>query len=671
MASESISSRRTAPANRESSHQAKQTVRLSAKPPPPQLSSVARGSSYYEHKDLEAVWLSEFLSHEKKRNEEIAKKDLLNFIDLPGSTIPSINPHVANHPSVKGRKPSLKDRAQGSMLDHKPQYPCELASNELVESKRAKKSKRERKKLTPYMDANSKISRVLQHTKLKGKKEDMQSSQLNDFFKIVTRETSAVIILQSQCRRVLATEIAKNISIKTKQATKIQCFVRGCFARELLKRMKEEKHKATHLRNQLVRLYVARCRRRKLMKLEHNAAVICQYFIRMVLAKQAVQLRRCQHLWELNQKRWKTVSIRLAWAGICINVAARAIQCILRCKSAQRRVSRTLALHSKAVVCIQSIWRRYVARQKKSEIVYKLNVDERCSKIRILASEYQYRNHQHEDFSKPSKLQHRRSLEIQRDILEKEQREKCEEIHALETHYRDQLWLQEQITPRAVFGGWEEQVKINLKDTRERITMAKLSMVFNVQKKLESVLKEIDQVKQDEAKTKASRDHWRTWLQVEQDRLWDFQRQHDTEIAEKEKRHSRVSEQLHWSVDFYNFSGKPDKRTRLKTSENSCAGESVIERLLYHTKLKTDEYQAISHLACMYQPFLGQYNALAKTGTGAGEKSKPRKALHVEAIPQLKPSRSAPQHIFQKKLPWGLLKEKRRDREEITAKFKS
>merc|ERR1711957_995158 len=132
--------------------------------------------------------------------------------------------------------------------------------------------------------------------------------------------------------------------------TKIQCFIRAYFARELLKGLQEEKQTATLLRNQMVRFHVMRCRRRKRIKLEHSTAVICQSVVRMFIARQAVQLRRRQHLFELNQYRWRAVSIRLAWALVRINAAARTIQCIVRRKLSQRRVSHIFEWYTQAAV---------------------------------------------------------------------------------------------------------------------------------------------------------------------------------------------------------------------------------------------------------------------------------------------------------------------------------
>ena len=82
----------------------------------------------------------------------------------------------------------------------------------------------------------------------------------------MTRETSAAIILQSQYRKVIASEYVKGILHRMKQATTIQSFVRGFFARELFKRLRYEKQKAINIRERFIRLYVARFQRGKRIK---------------------------------------------------------------------------------------------------------------------------------------------------------------------------------------------------------------------------------------------------------------------------------------------------------------------------------------------------------------------------------------------------------------------
>ncbi|KAL7535542.1 hypothetical protein ACHAXR_006557 [Thalassiosira sp. AJA248-18] len=654
---------KAARSNRESSrHPSKQPT---AKILPPQLRAGA-SSSYYESNGFENVWLSEMLSHEKTRNEILAKADLLNFTELPGSTV---HPHAANHHLIRQAKCNKRQSPKGgkSIPDHERQRLDQLTKT-LKKTTAKSKAKKDQKKFTPYVEANSKIARVLQHTKPKEKREAMQASQLDDFYKLVTRETSAAVILQSQWRRVLAAECVSQIALETRQATKIQSFVRGLFARELLKRLKEEKQKATSTREQFVRLYVARCRRRKRIKVENDSAVLCQSAIRMFLAKQVAQLRRLQQSWEENQQRWRAISTRLAWKDLRINFYARQIQCVVRRKLAKKRVSAMFVAHTEAALCIQSIWRRYLAWTKMKDVVYQLSVDQRCTKIRIIASEHRYWKQQVEEMTKPSKIQLKKDLEVQKVNLEKEQCEKCEQIHALESHYKDQLQLQQQITPRAIAGGWEEQVKINLNDTRERITTAKLHLFFGVQKKLKSVVKELEQIQRSEDDAIASMDHWSTWQQVEQDRLWDFQRQHDKEVEEREKRHSIISEQMRWAVKHHVASGKPDKRRPLRhlpsgTDDDRGSGDRV-QQMIEAVKLKADDFQAANHLT-MFQPFNKmwmQFNSLATNDNLVqkenGNRMRTPNTLHADLTHQIPHQ----ENVFPSKLPWDLLEKVREER---------
>ncbi len=632
---------------------------------PPQLRTGDK-ISYYANNDFESVFIEEFLSHEKARIETIAKADILNFSNLPGSTV---HPHAEKHLIQQAGKKfsSPKGCKFSSSHDHE-----RLSLNGLRKSN----STITRKGLfTPYVEANSKIARVLQRTKPKGTREDMQASQLNEYYKLVTRETSAAILLQSQCRRILATKFANRVAHRRMQATKIQSVVRVFLARRLLKCLMEAKQKATAIRERFVRLFVARCRRRKKIKLEHDAAVVCQCAVRVFFAKRAANLKRRQLLWELNQQRWRSLSTRLARAYLRMSFYARKIQCIVRRKLAQQRVTFILSAYTQSAILIQCSWRRFIAQKHVRHAIYQLSVDERCNKIRIIESEHKYWKHQVEELTKPSNHSRMNSLEAQRVNLEKERCGKYEQIRALESHYRDQLQLQRRLTAREIGGGWGEQVHINLADTRERITKAKIDLFFEVQKKLKFVVNEIDQIKCDEDEAKACLEHWSTWQEIELDRLWRFQRQHDEEIEEKEKRQSIVNEKMLWAVKFCVSSGKPDKR-RSAYRDNHVADGSFekVQKLVDATKAKAVDYQAAAHLANTFRPFqniLERLNSLDETYLKAVERGdnalKTPNAVPVELTSQSKSQRH--KRNFPTKLPWDLLEKVRDEREEIIAKF--
>ena len=146
MPTKSIASGKTTRAKVESALQGKQNVPLSpSKPGSKQPTAKAKfllpqlrtgiSSSFYENDAFENVWLQEFLSHEKARTESIAKADLLNFTELPGSTV---HPHAANHHltrQVKQRKPSansnIPDHEQTEdKLNSASYYVCLKAVNE-------------------------------------------------------------------------------------------------------------------------------------------------------------------------------------------------------------------------------------------------------------------------------------------------------------------------------------------------------------------------------------------------------------------------------------------------------------------------------------------------------------------------------------------------------------
>jgi hypothetical protein len=323
----------------------------------------------------------------------------------------------------------------------------------------------------PYVEANTKISRVLKHVKLKSKKEDMQASRLNDFYRLVQRETAAAIVLQSHCRRVLATVQVRQFANETAQAIKIQCCTRQFIARNVLGELQRAKLKATLIRERVVRLYVARCLRRNQIKLEYNAAVTCQSAVRMYFAKHILRSKKLQHSWEVNQMRWQLISLRLAFADVQFIKSLRAIQiqCVVRRRLAQTRVASKQSLYTKAAIRIQCCWRRYEAKKRNIQIRYERAVEQQCNKVRIIMSEHNYWKEKATSMQTEPKLQLKSDLEMQRANLIEAQQQKQEEICALETHFEDQANLLQEITPQEIEGGWEEQVKINLVDTRERI----------------------------------------------------------------------------------------------------------------------------------------------------------------------------------------------------------
>jgi len=496
---------------------------------------------------------------------------------------------------------------------------------------------------------------------------------LNHFYDLVKTETSAAIILQSSCRRVLATEYVKLVALRTRRAIQLQSFVRVCFARRLLKKLQDRFALATIVRERFVRLYVARHLRKKRIKLEQASAVICQSAIRMFFAKQVVNKMRLQLSWEVNQQRWRAISTRLSWSDLRINFYARQIQCIVRRKLAQKRVSSLFVVYTKSAIRIQSLWRRYVATQHKADIIYQNSIDRHSDKIRLLASEHRYWKQQFEELTKPTKLQVKNDLIDQRQGLEVQRRDKYEEIHTLELHYKDQLQIQQQITPRAIAGGWKEQVQINLKDTRERITKSKLSLFFDIEKKLKSVNEEITRIQSIADEAKKNVEHWGNWQDVEQERLWSIQRQHEQEIEEKEARKSIIDEQLKWQVEHCVPSGKPDKRRPL-CHISSVDGDSISER----ARQKLDNLQTSAHLTNTFKPIqkmMDQCNNLDMNDFQVKENVRGKVNTsnhHLPLTSQMATSnhkRRQPTQDFKKKLPWELLDKVRDERMAIHSKF--
>jgi hypothetical protein len=84
--------------------------------------------SYYANNDFESVFIEEFLSHEKACKETIAKADIMNFTNLPGSTVHShAEKHLIQQASKKSSSP--KGCTFSSSHDHE-----RLRLNELRKS---------------------------------------------------------------------------------------------------------------------------------------------------------------------------------------------------------------------------------------------------------------------------------------------------------------------------------------------------------------------------------------------------------------------------------------------------------------------------------------------------------------------------------------------------------
>eukprot|EP00970_Alexandrium_tamarense_P013701 scaffold3626_cov189-Alexandrium_tamarense.AAC.2 len=662
--------------------------------PPDLLSPKKRptngSSSYYEDQDYGSLWLQQFLSFEQERNQAIARSDLELFRDLPLSIVhPHVSKHLSTHlskqPKIKGNK---SPKALNSISNYEKQRISKLIKV-LNQKGKAEVQADKRPSLTPYIEANTKISRVLNRMKLKTNAEDMQSSQLNNFYNIVAKETTAAIVIQSQRRRVLAIKCAQLVALQTKIAIKIQSLVRGLFARRLLNSLKEEKRRARLIREKCVRVYIARWSRKRQVRLEQESAVLCQSTIRVYFAKCILNQKRLQYSWGINQLRWRAISTRLAWMDLRMNFYARQIQCIVRRKLAQKRVLSLVILFNRAAVDIQRIWRQFAAQKQKKRIIYELMVETQCNKIRIIVSEERYWKQEVENLAKPIKVQHRQGLEVQKKELETACRERIEQINALEIHFRDQLEMQQQITPRAIEGGWEEQIEINLKDTCDRITETKLDLMFTIQPKRNAVITQLATIISTEEDARRSLEHWRAWHQVEQNRLWDLQRQHDREVEEIEMKHAIVDEQMRWALKHYMPSGKPDKRRTLLFGTLE-SGERV-QQLVDVVKEKADEYQSKQHLECTWKPFQkvwDQFNSLEiesssglhaagsdvrqqESNVRSSTKEQSRHDMSQEGSNDFDNASLYPMKTpFPKKLPFELLQQVRDERTDICTSLK-
>ena len=110
----------------------------------------------------------------------------------------------------------------------------------------------------------------------------------------------------------------------------------------------------------------------------------------MFLAKCLLHKMRLQHSFEINQQRWRALSIRLAWKDLRLNFSARQIQCIVRRKLATTRVRKLSTLFTKSAITIQCVWRRFAAKILKLDTDYRATIDKMKNKIRIIAPEKEY-----------------------------------------------------------------------------------------------------------------------------------------------------------------------------------------------------------------------------------------------------------------------------------------
>ena len=347
---------------------------------------------------------------------------------------------------------------------------------------------------------------------------------------------------------------------------------------------------------------------------------------------------------------------------------------------ARRRVLYLHDLYTQSSICIQACWWRYIARKQWSNMCYQLNVEVRCNKIRIIISEHRFWRDKVEELA--SKPQLKNNFEVQKANLEKERCELHDKIHALELYYRDQIRLLEQTKPQTSAGGWEEQIRINLRDVRDRITEAKLELFFDVEKKLKSVVKEIGVIRRREDEAKYRMVHWGAWLDDEMEELWQFQRQHDEEVEADEKKQSINHERMVWAVKFRMPSGKPDKRRlivrqlRSRVTDSDRNSSERLRQLVDAAQLQADTTRAVNHLANTFKPFQNmwdRFNSL-KMNDFTVKRVFDETPIVPSSMSGDEPTTysSAPitmnkNRAFPSKLPWDLLEKVRKEKDRIYA----
>jgi len=173
----------------------------------------------------------------------------------------------------------------------------------------------------------------------------------------------------------------------------------------------------------------------------------------------------------------------------------------------------------------------------------------------------------------------------------------------LEIYMKDQLKLKDDITPRGISGGWEENIESNIKDTRERITEAKLDLLFNIQKELKQIGGELESIYEQEHDANETLQYFRDWHEAEQGALWELQREHNREVEARDLKHRIVDETLKWKVVFTVPSGKPDKRKPVRYARAQCASEDRVDDLIERAGVKNDAYRENVNLATLFAPF--------------------------------------------------------------------
>ena len=393
------------------------------------------GGAMFNDDEFSSSFVSEFLDYQQSINKRQTKKDLQNFVALPGGQ---------THPNFtrRARKSAASDDGVDSLR------------RSLTVSQRPTRSEGKTTK-DPYAAVNKKISRVLKRGKLRGKKDDARAIGLELVCQIVQRESNSAIKLQAECRRVIATRYVNNLAHQTRNAVVIQSAVRCYNAKRRLLQLRSEKERSRLVRERLVRRFVANYLRRKRIKLDYRSAIKIQCWVRSRLAKSAANVKRRQLSWNVNQERFQQLSIRLSWADRRTFCFARKIQSQIRRVLAQERVCALATLHAGAATEIQSAYRRFAARLQTDEMQFERMQSRAEDKVRLILAESRHWEQKVEDLSTPARIRAKEDLEGRRAQLENQLDLKHEQIFALETYMKDQLKLKGDITPRGISGGWE------------------------------------------------------------------------------------------------------------------------------------------------------------------------------------------------------------------------
>lgn len=375
-------------------------------------------------------------------------------------------------------------------------------------------------------------------------------------------------------RSIIAKRRLHNLALQRLAATTIQAATRGSKARSWVKLWGLKRA-----------YYIARCQARlrqkiatrlwkKVLASMNESATFIQKRIRRYLARCMSENMKRDRAAALIQLFYKDIKRCRAHRHLKNKQCAVLIQKEVRRSFAQKYVRRLSEELRVASIHIQSCWRGYLARARRSKIlVQKCSIDAR-DRILMLNSELSHYKDKLEQL-----LVKTRDHELLQQInkLKDKIAETRLNLRNSETNVSELQRMKAQMTPTSVVEGWEEQVNQSLQSERKMKTTMKLDLVLKIGKELkasERLLKES-----------------RTSQKVLEDKILELQKNRETFMGRLHKgeqsrskreaalkfRKSIADEKRHWKFQHRTPSGKPMKTsTSAVLSSQFCSGSVNI-----------------------------------------------------------------------------------------------